>query len=377
MANIVFGNNASSLLAVSINDTIETIQVDDSSSFPAPSGTQFFYATLENDSGDIEIVKVVDNTANVLTLEAGGRGQDGIPASSFIATVTRVELRLVKIVMEEFIQQSGDAMNGDLDMNSNNVIDAIISGPSTQIIAGEIVAVPLRGLAGIATNEIAVPINGTSRATAGAAELLVVGDNLEQYLAIGGIITFDSATNGIVLPAGAYHRQYDGDDSHYWGTVHNGTDILSSLTPDGMFIMQHDLTVDNVFMADNTLERANVKDMAVQSVDYTGVITTLDLDYEAGSYCEITLIGNVATLTLSNPPPAGTLGVFRLKIKQGGTGSYTIDWSGLYFPTAPNGSVNPPVLTTTVSAVDYVDLWTDDGGITWYGAWDNEWKVIP
>lgn len=385
MANVVFGNNASSLLAVGIDNSIETIQVDDSTSFPAPSGTQFFYATLENDSGDIEIVKVVDNTANVLTLEAGGRGQDGIPAKAFIANVTRVELRLVKIVMEEFIQQSGDSMQGDLDMNSNNIIDAILSGASTQILAGEIVAVPLRGEAGTSTNEIAVPTNGIDRATAGAAELLVVGDNLEQYLAVIGIITFASATVGIKLPAGAYDRQYDADDSHYWETTHDGTDLISKCivvaggTPEGMADFQHDLQVENVLMQDNTLERANVKDMSVEVSPYAGTVTTLEIDYELGSYCDITLVGNVTAgnLTLINAPITGTVGIVRMKITQGGTGGYTIDWAGVaLFPRGISGGENPPVLSADVGDVDYVDLWTDDGGLTWYGTWENDWIVI-
>lgn len=174
---ILFSNNASSPLAVAITDVSTTITVDDSSAFPQPTGGDVIYITLEDPAGDVEIVRCsANNGVNTFTVDTGGRGIDGTTAQAFNATETRVELRLVKTVLEGLLQTLGGTMLGNLDMNNNDIVDAVLSGAGTKVTAGEIVAVPLRGLTGISTNEIAVPINGTSRATAGGAAIVVTGD---------------------------------------------------------------------------------------------------------------------------------------------------------------------------------------------------------
>ncbi len=177
MADIVFVNNASSLLAASINnlDTVIQLSSGDGTLFPVFTAPEFFVATLEDDAGNIEVVQCTARTGDLLTVV---RGFDNSVAQSFAMTTTRVELRLTAAVVEEMIQRNGDIMTGDLDMDGNSLTDAVIDGPNTQMINGEIVDVPLRGLAGVSTNEIAVPVDGTSRATAGGANIRVEGDDL-------------------------------------------------------------------------------------------------------------------------------------------------------------------------------------------------------
>jgi hypothetical protein len=172
--NILFSNNASSLLAASISDVDTTVQVAAGfgALFPSPSGGKFFYATLEDDAGNLEIVKCTSRTGDNLTVV---RAQDGTTAQAFTLTVTRVELRVVKIVVEEFLQKNGGTMTGILDMNGLAITDAVLSGAATQMLNGEIVAVPMRGAAGVSSNELAVPA-APGRATAGGAAIVVTGD---------------------------------------------------------------------------------------------------------------------------------------------------------------------------------------------------------
>jgi len=181
MANILFLNNATSLLAASIDSLDVTIQLGsgDGALFPSPTGPQYFVATLEDDAGAIEIVQCTSRTGDLLTVV---RGFDNSVAQSFAMTVTRIELRLTSVVVEEFIQKNGDIMEGDLDMNGNNLVDGVLTGPNTQILAGEIVGVPLRGDTGVSTNEIDVP-SGGGRATAGGAEIRVAGDDITADVA--------------------------------------------------------------------------------------------------------------------------------------------------------------------------------------------------
>ena len=201
MAKQLFGNNASSLLAASISDADLTIQVANGfgALFPNPGADEYFLVTLENDNGDIEIVKVTSRTTDLLTVPPGGRGQEGTSAQSWTNGQTRVELRLTRGTMETFIQRGGDAMEGDLDMDGNDLIDAKLTGASTQILAGEIVDVPLRGNAGDSSNELRVPADGT-RATAGGSAILVEGDTqrvAQAAFVVGQVIMWYGNVNNI------------------------------------------------------------------------------------------------------------------------------------------------------------------------------------
>lgn len=179
MAKQLFANQASALLAASINDTDLTIQVANGfgALYPNPGAGEFFEVVLEDNAGNYEIVKIESRSTDLLTVASGGRGQGGTSAQSFTNGVTRVECRLTKGALDRFIQREGDTMSGDLDMDGNEVRDAELTGSGTKILAGQIVNVPLRGVVDDASNEIAVPTDG-SRATASGSAILTQGDDL-------------------------------------------------------------------------------------------------------------------------------------------------------------------------------------------------------
>lgn len=177
MSTQLFANNGSALLAASINDTDLTIQVATGfgALFPNPGAGEFFEVVLEDNSGNLEIVKIESRTSDLLTVASGGRGQGGTSAQSFTNGVTRVECRLTKAALDRFLQREGDSMSGDLDMNGNEIQDADLTGTGTKIRGGQIIDVPMRGVADDDSNEVRVPTDGT-RATAGGAKILVEGD---------------------------------------------------------------------------------------------------------------------------------------------------------------------------------------------------------
>lgn len=180
MAKQLFSNNASSLLAASIDADDLTIQVASGfgALFPNPGAGEFFVVTLENAAGDIEHVRIASRASDLLTVASGGRGQEGSTAQAWTNGLARVECRMTKGGLETFLQRDGDSMTGDLDMNNNDIVDAVLSGTGTKMTAGEIVNVPIRGVSGDSSNQIAVPTDGT-RATAGGARILVEGDTEE------------------------------------------------------------------------------------------------------------------------------------------------------------------------------------------------------
>lgn len=193
MANdLIFSNNASALLAANIGPADLTIQVATGfgAVFPSPSGGSFFYATLEDNSGNIEIVKCTSRTGDILTVT---RAEDGTTAQSFTLNVTRVELRLVRAAMTEMLQKNGGTMAGNLDMNGLNIIDAVLSGTGTKFTAGEIYGVPLRGASGLTSNQIDVPAGG-GRATAGGVEIVVSTDPIVSQATESQLGTAEIAT---------------------------------------------------------------------------------------------------------------------------------------------------------------------------------------
>jgi hypothetical protein len=301
MADILFVNNASSVLAASINNLDVVIQVGsgDGALFPSPSGPQYFVATLEDDAGNIEVVQCTSRTGDLLTVV---RGFDNTVAQSFAMNTTRVELRLQAVVVEAFIQRNGDIMEGPLDMDGNDLLDAVIDGPNTQMIAGEIVGVPLRGDAGDSSNEVVVP-SGGGRATAGGAEIRVAGDDLT-----GDVASATESAEGIAEIADQTEMDAQTDDTRFvtplkfkdtvaqqaiWGTIRTanqaavdaGTNNNRAITPD-------------VFDGAAQLAQATTSDLG-------RVIKATQLEVDTGTDPD----KYVTPETLANNPAVGGAGV--------------------------------------------------------------------
>lgn len=361
--DIVFTNNASALLAATISDSDLSVQVAAGfgALFPDPGASEFFYAALEDDSGNIEIVKCTSRATDILTVV---RAQDGTTAQAFTLNVTRVELRVTKIVLEEFLQKNGGTMTGDIDMNTNSLTDAVIDGSSTKMTAGQIVNVPLRGLVDTATNEIAVPTNGTSRATVGAVAILATGDDIVAELDVGGIILLDSATVGVEIPALGYLRVEGTNSEDYMQAVHDDTDF--NFTFPNTEEVNWDTILNlaaNIQLNDNALVRAELTDYSVTHQTLTITANAAELDLELGNSAVVNLQAatGAMTLTVSNPPASGKYGEFNLRVIQGST-ARTITWPTSFdWPDA-----TAPTLTTTDDGVDVISGYTDDGGTTWY-----------
>ena len=372
--NIIFTNNASAILAASISTSDLIVQVASGFGklFPSPSGNQYFIATLEDDEGNIEILRVTSRTEDSLTVQ---RAQDGSTAKAFMVNKTRVELRLVKAVMTEFLQKNGGTMTGSIDMDQKTITDPFISGVNARMTGGQIVNVPLRGDVNTSSNEIAVP-SGGGRATAGGAQILVKGDDLVAELDTSGTIILDSATVGVAMNRpGAYFRMRgawrvaDSSGTDYVEGSHNGTDFTFNFVNTAKVNWNGLLnTTAAIQMNDNLLQRAVFQDFAVDKQAVTATASTT-IDYTAGSYVELALNTSITALTLSNPSPSTATAVLRIKITLG-SGGQTIAWPASV--RWPAGSA--PKLSTGAGNVDFVDLWTDDGGAIWYGAFNLNWS---
>lgn len=159
MSIYVFANNASSLLASSIisTDTTVTVTASEGSKFPTISAGQVALVTLEDVSGNKEIMKATARTGDALTVV---RAQEGTTALAF-ASGSRVELRVTAGLLAALLQKNG----GDVLSGTTTVTGVINLGAGGSIQGGEF-AGPVRSAAGVTTGEIkvvgGVPKSGTA-----------------------------------------------------------------------------------------------------------------------------------------------------------------------------------------------------------------------
>lgn len=191
MSNIfVFSNNASSLLASGIapTDTVATVQAGQGALFPTISAGQIAAITLEDVSGNIEVVYATGRTGDSLTIV---RAQEGTTAISF-ASGSRVEQRVTAGVISALLQKTG----GDVLSGTTTVSGVINLGSGGSLQGGETAGTPMRSQPGDTSNQILVPIG--SPATEGGSVLLTTS-NLAAHLPSGTALI---VTNMIVIWAG-------------------------------------------------------------------------------------------------------------------------------------------------------------------------------
>ncbi|MBF0126642.1 MAG: collagen-like protein [Magnetococcales bacterium] len=115
-------------------------------------------------------------------------------------------------------------------------------------------------------------------------------------------------------------------------------------------------------MADNVVQRAELKDWSETRTTPYSSGSSLTLDLETGSVFEVTLgTDNLTTVTFTNPPASGKAGSFTLILTQAAT-ARTVTWPGSV--RWPGGSL--PDLST-VSSVHILSFLTIDAGAKWYG----------
>ena len=175
-----FADNASSILAASISNVATTVQLStgDGALFPSLTGAEYFMVAVEDVSGDIEIMKCTSISGDILTVV---RGQESTSAIAFTQNLARVEVRDTAGTLAAFVQKSGDTMTGTLNMGSHSITNGVLGSGSSVESAVEIVDTPIRGATGASGNQLAVPTDGTSRATASGLPILCQGDPLPAF----------------------------------------------------------------------------------------------------------------------------------------------------------------------------------------------------
>lgn len=142
---IKFANNASTTLATDILANTTTISVISAAAFPSlPLAGDYFLATIEDASGNIEILKVstIDKGANTFTLDSvADRGFDSTTARAFAAG-SRIELRIPAAALNDVVESAiGAAQYNEstyaVDANSSsNIYDVTYTPTITSLVDG-------------------------------------------------------------------------------------------------------------------------------------------------------------------------------------------------------------------------------------------------
>jgi hypothetical protein len=192
MTNLyVFSNNASSLLASSITNTATTVTIatGTGSEFPTPGAGQVAMATLEDTSGNIEIVQITARSGDSFTVV---RGAEGTTAAAF-ASGSRFEMRITAGILGTYLQKAGsDTLSGTTNLSGILAVGSgggIHGGGS----GGEISGMALRSQPGDTSNQILIPIS--SPPTIGGSVILTSANLLSNLPAGAGAVL----TNMIVF----------------------------------------------------------------------------------------------------------------------------------------------------------------------------------
>lgn len=198
----VFADNATSTLASGIvaADTALTVSSGDGAKFPSISAGHAAMVTLEDVSGNIEIVQASARTGDVLTVT---RAQEGTTAIDF-ASGSRVEMRVTKGILDALLQKNG----GDTLSGTTTVTGVIDLGSGGSIQGGEYTG-PLRSAAGVTAGQITVvagqPKSGTANIMTDSNFLSLLPSGVGVNLT--GMICLWYGTSG-TIPAG--YQQCDG-----------------------------------------------------------------------------------------------------------------------------------------------------------------------
>lgn len=302
--SIQFDNNASGTLSVEAagaapgpEDTTLALQTNEGQLFPpvTTASGNFFFATLEDTSGNIEIVRCTNNVSDVLTVT---RGEENTTSLTFIVG-SKVEQRTTAATFDEFIQRTGGVMTGTLDMNGQVIQDPVLTSTGS----GKINGLPLRGADDGTANEIVVP-SGGGAPTLGVESILHTGSG---YVAEARTITGGEGINTANMGDLSANRTVDLDVTGL--TAISGTDVAG----------------DDEFLVYDT-DAAEHKKVAYQSAGVPIILDTgvnpVPTSAQVNSFWHCT---NAATVFFDIDTGVGEKGN-AIIIQQGGAG--VIDFTG-------------------------------------------------
>ena len=161
----LFNNNSSALTATetAAGATQVVLVTTYGALFPDPEAGEWFIATLDDNLGNVEVIKVTSRNGDIFDVVQRDVEPNAVqPSPGTFPAGSVCELRLTAGSMDGFLQNANDQLLGPLDANGQQII-----APS--ITDGETVGTPSRGASGDTSNEFLVPPGGADPTIGGNA----------------------------------------------------------------------------------------------------------------------------------------------------------------------------------------------------------------
>lgn len=185
--NVLVENNASGTLVAGITDSATTLSLHagEGAEFPNPTGSEYFYATLQKSSGAWEIIKVTARSSDTFTTIVRNIASSTGSAQAF-STDDIVSLRPVAEIIEDIISAFNTHQTATDDHSMGTLAqqdadDVAITGGSAALDnEADDVAIKARDHGAATTPEVVNVIYGTSP-TPPAANSVPLGTIYVQY----------------------------------------------------------------------------------------------------------------------------------------------------------------------------------------------------
>lgn len=190
----IYSNGASALIVANVSPTDTVIQVENGlgGAFPNPSVGETSRLVIERQDGLFEVVLLTSKTADLLTVT---RAQEGTTALSYTAQQARIEPRVTKGMLENFVQKSGGTLTGTLNLGGNSLTNATIS--SSTFTGGRTIGASIRASDDGTANQIVVP-SGGGTPTVGGQGIWHSGNlNLSALFPVGMVMMWYGSAGAV------------------------------------------------------------------------------------------------------------------------------------------------------------------------------------
>jgi hypothetical protein len=197
----LFTNNAATTLASGLTNvaTSLTVAAGTGAEFPTLAGSQYFYCTIANNAGSVEIIKVTARSTDTFTIV---RGQDGTSGTAWSAG-DKVELRLTRIDLLNFPQLDSTNTFATTQTFTAAPVFTDQTGTRTAMLAAKSAAnSDITSLTGL-TTPLSVAQGGTGQSSYTNGQLLIgntTGNTLTKAtLTAGTGISVTNSTGSITI----------------------------------------------------------------------------------------------------------------------------------------------------------------------------------
>jgi hypothetical protein len=191
---VLYTNNALSNLSASITNSATSLSVTAGTGvrFPNPGGSDYFYATITDASGEIEIVRVTSRMTDSLTVV---RGQDGTTARAWGANAN-FELRVNRAMLDDFKTDTrdGNAATATALQTARTIGGVSFNGTANINLPGVNTAGNQNTTGSAASLTTARAINGTN--FNGTAAITTANWGTDRTLSYTGDVTGSASVNG-------------------------------------------------------------------------------------------------------------------------------------------------------------------------------------